>query len=173
MDDSSILIYNKEMNNINLMIKEHNKKIFNIYQSSNGNILECCTGGLISIYELTSLNSYKCIQSFKAHDAGVGNIIELKDGRFISCSDDKTIKIWKLTNNQLLFENILIENKQNSFSNLFEYEENKLILSPIQEGSIIFWDINKLKRLNEIKDIECYWSWNVMKKFNNDIIVVG
>ena len=172
-NDSSILIYNKEMNNIDIMIKEHNKKIFNIYQSSNGNILECCTGGLISIYELTSLNSYKCIQSFKAHDAGVGNIIELKDGRFISCSDDKKIKIWKLTNNQLLFDNILIENKQNSFSNLLEYEENKLILSPIQEGSIIFLDIHKLKRLNEIKDIECYWSWNVMKKFNNDIIVVG
>ncbi len=172
-NDSSILIYNKEMNNVDLMIKEHSKCIFNIYQSSNGNILECCAGGLISIYELTSLYSYKCIQSFIAHDKGVGNIIEIKDGRFISCSDDKKIKIWKLKNNQLIFENILVEYIQNYFSNILEYEDNKIILSPIKKGSIVFWDINNLKNLNEIEDIECYWSWNVMKKFSNDIIVVG
>ena len=40
-------------------------------------------------------------------------------------------------------------------------------------GSIIFWNINELKIISQINQIECTYYWNIISKLLNDIIIVG
>ena len=79
----------------------------------------------------------------------------MKDGKLISCSDDKTIKIWKLNNNQYILENTLDQYNITRFSSILDLNENILVSTPWGNGSVIFWNIKKLKIISQIKEIYC------------------
>ena len=53
-----------------------------------------------------------------------------------------------------------------------ELKENEIISTPYGNSSIIFWNINELKIISQINQIECY-CWNIISKLLNDIIIVG
>ena len=169
--DNSIIIYNKENYSIQLQIQNLISCVYNIFQSNNGYIFALISNGTISIFKLISLNSYQNIQNIKAHNYSVRKIIELKNGRYISCSFDKTIKIWKFNNNELLLDKII--NQDNEISNIIEIEENEIISIPNGNSSIIFWNINQLKIISQINQIECTYCWNNLIKLLNKIIIVG
>ena len=170
-NDNSIIIYNKEDYSIQLQIKNLDSYVYNIIQGSNGYIFASLYSGTISIFKLTSLTSYQNIQNIKAHNNAVNKIIELKDGRYVSCSYDKTIKIWKFNNNELILDKTL--NQDNSISSIMELKENEIISTPYGNSSIIFWNINELKIISQINQIECRGVWNIISKLLNDIIIVG
>ena len=169
-EDKSIIIYNKEDYSIQLQINLDGY-IYNIIQGNNGYIFASIAGGIISIIKLTSLNSYEIIQNFKPHNKRVNKIIELKDGRYVSCSSDKTIKIWTFNNNELILDNTL--NQNNEISSIIEFKENEITSIPEGNSSIIFWNINELKVISQINQIECNYGVNNIKKLLNDIIIVG
>ena len=54
-----------------------------------------------------------------------------------------------------------------------ELKENEIISTPYGNSSIIFWNINELKIISQINQIECTWCWNIISKLLNDIIIVG
>ena len=54
-----------------------------------------------------------------------------------------------------------------------ELKENEIISTPIGNSSIIFWNINELKIISQINQIECRGVWNIISKLLNDIIIVG
>ena len=161
-NDKSIIIYNKEDYSIQLQIKNLDSYVYNIIQGSNDYIFASIENGTISIFKLTSLTSYQNIQNIKAHNNHVRKIIELKDGRYVSCSYDKTIKIWKFNNNELILDKTL--NQDNQISSIMELKENEIISTPNGNSSIIFWNINELKIISQINQIECSYCWNIISK---------
>ena len=175
-DDKSILIYNKEMDNVELTINLESN-VLNIMQSNDGYIFASLDSGSISIFKLDSLNSYQLIQSVKEHKKLVSKIIQIKDGRFISCSHDKTIKIWNFLNEKLTLNKSLDED--NEISSIMEYKENEIISTPYGKGSIIFWNINESKIIEQInktksnKQIKCNYGWNIIEKINENTVIIG
>jgi WD40 repeat protein len=173
-NDKSILIYDKEMNNIQLSINNNLKSnVLNIMQSNEGYIFASLDSGSILIYKLNSSNSYQLIQDIKGHDDRVTKIIQIKDGRFISCSNDKTIKIWKFLNEQLILDETLNEYEETGISSIIEFKENEIISTPYKVGSIVFWSLQELKIIEKINNIKCDWDWNIIEKINEDTIIVG
>ena len=181
-NDKSIIIYNKEDFNVQLKIEfkdennnsneKDNNCILNIMQANNDYIFASFYSGNISIIKLTSLTSYQIIQNINAHKEIVRKIIELKDGRFVSCSQDKTIKIWKFINDELIIDKII--NVDYSISSIEEVNENEIISTPVLEnGSIIFWDINECKITHKIDGFACVHCWNILKKISNNTFIVG
>ncbi len=168
-DDKSILIYNKEMDKVELTINLDDK-VYNIMQSNDGYIFATLESGSISIIKLDSLNSYQLIESVKEHQDSVNKIIQIKDGRFISCSNDKTIKIWEFLNEKLILNKTL--NEDNEINSIIEYKENEIISTPYGEGSIIFWDINESKKKTSFS-VECYGLWNNIQKINDHNVIIG
>ena len=179
-NDKSIIIYNKEDLSIQLQInfedinkfkKENDDNcVLNIMQGSNDYIFVSLYSGKIVIIKLTSLTSYTIIQNFNAHNDILRKIIELKDGRYASCSADKTIKIWKFINNELILDTTISTDKVSSI----EEGENEIISTPILEnGSIIFWNINTLEKIAQINGIACVFCWNILKKISNNTFIVG
>ena len=139
-------------------------------QGSNDYIFVSLYSGKIVIIKLTSLTSYTIIQNFNAHNDILRKIIELKDGRYASCSADKTIKIWKFINNELILDTTISTDKVSSI----EEGENEIISTPILEnGSIIFWNINTLEKIAQINGIACVFCWNILKKISNNTFIVG
>ena len=168
-NDKSILIYNKEMDNVELTINLESN-VLNIMQSNNGYIFASLESGSISIIKLNSLNSYQLIESVKEHQESVNKIIQIKDGRFISCSNDKTIKIWEFSNEKLILNKTL--NEDNEINSIIEYKKNEIISTPYGKGLIIFWDINKSKKKNTFF-VECYGLWNNIQKINDHNVIIG
>ena len=168
-DDKSILIYNKEMDQVELTINLDDK-VYNIMQSNDGYIFASLESGSISIIKLNSLNSYQLIESVKEHQDSVNKIIEIKDGRFISCSNDKTIKIWEFSNEKLILNKTL--NEDNEINSIIEYKENEIISTPYRKGSIIVWDINESKN-KKVFSMECYGLWNNIQKINDHNVIIG
>ena len=171
-NDKSILIYNKEMNDIQLSIKNLKSNVLNIMQSNEGYIFASLDSGSILIFKLISSNSYQLIQDIKkGHDDRVTKIIQIKDERFISCSSDKTIKIWKFLNEQLTLDHTL--NEESGISSIIELKENEIISTLSGEGSIVFWNINELTIIKKINQIYCSYGWNNIQRINEDKIIVG
>ena len=55
-----------------------------------------------------------------------------------------------------------------------EEGENEIISTPILEnGSIIFWNINTLEKIAQINGIACVFCWNILKKISNNTFIVG
>ncbi len=171
-NDNTILIYNKDNNKIELKI-ENKEYIFYIIQAVNGYIIASETTGSILIYKLTSLTSYELIQKIKAHNGYVRKTIEIEDRRLISCSDDKTIKIWKFNNNQYILENTLNQYNKTEINSVIEINDDTIVSTPFGIGSVVFWNIKELKIVSEIKQIDCIWCWNILKKISNDFFLVG
>ncbi len=175
-NDQSILIYNKEMDNVELTINLESN-VLNIMQSNDGYIFASLDSGSISIFKLNTLNSSQLIESVEEHKKLVSKIIQIKDGRFISCSYDKTIKIWNFLNEKLTLNKSLDED--NEISSIMEYKENEIISTPYGEGSIIFWNVNESKIIEQInktksnKQIKCNWDWNIIEKINENTVIVG
>ena len=181
-NDKSIIIYDEEDFTVQLKIEfkdennnsneKDNNCILNIMQANNDYIFASFYSGNISIIKLTSLTSYQIIQNINAHKEIVRKIIELKDGRFVSCSQDKTIKIWKFINDELIIDKII--NVDYSISSIEEVNENEIISTPVLEnGSIIFWDINECKITHKIDGFACVHCWNILKKISNNTFIVG
>ena len=170
-NDESILIYDKEMNDIQISIDNLESNVLNIMESNEGYIFASLYSGSILIFKLNSLKSYQLIQNIKGHKNCVKKIIQIKDGRFISCSSDKTIKIWKFLNEQLTLDHTL--NEESGISSIIELKENEIISTLSGEGSIVFWNINELTIIKKINQIYCSYGWNNIQRINEDKIIVG
>ena len=142
-------------------------------QAKNGNIIASLTSGFILIIKLISI-SYKLIQKIKAHNnESVRKTIEIKDGRLISCGDDKTIKIWKFNNNKYILENTLKQYSKTVFSSILDLHNNFIVSTPWGNGSVIIWNIKDLEIISQIKEIDCSYGWNILKKLSNKIFIIG
>ena len=124
-------------------------------------------------YEIDSLTSYKNIQNIKAHSGSVKKILELKNGKIASCSDDKTIKIWNFSDNNLILEKTFDKYNTTGISNILELNNNIMVSCPDGNGSVIFWNMNNSEIIAEIKEINCNFCWNELKKLSEKIIIVG
>ena len=172
--DKSILIYNKDNYSVDLKIENSESEIFDIIQAKNGYIIAgLSTIGKILTYEIDSLTSYKNIQNIKAHSGSVKKILELKNGKIASCSDDKTIKIWNFSDNNLILEKTFDKYNTTGISNILELNNNIMVSCPDGNGSVIFWNMNNSEIIAEIKEINCNFCWNELKKLSEKIIIVG
>jgi len=200
---ASILIYNTDKYSIDLKIDKINKRITDLMQTKNGNIIASLTFGFILVIKLTS-SSYEIIQKIKAHEETVEKTIEIKDGRLISCAEDNKMKIWKYNNNQYILENILclkkskkvlekeailekralrfcgcyfgmsnVYNEFYSIDDILELKNNIIVSIPDGKDPIIFWNIKELEIICQIEKELYFDSLNILKKFSNKLFIIG
>ena len=91
--------------------------------------------------------------------------------KLISCSSDHTIKIWIINNNQK-YECISILKHNDAIFSILLLEDKNILISSGWDGTII-WNYNNLRILKYIKDTECYFSSESVKRINNDKIICG
>ena len=76
--DGSIIIYNKETNKPDLIIKEHSGRVNYITQLSSGILASCSFDGSIKLFNIKE-NKYEVLQTLNDHTDLVNKIIELKN----------------------------------------------------------------------------------------------
>ena len=97
--DKSIIIYNKDTYQPDLIIKKHNNYICCIIQLSSGELVSCSSDNLINLYKIKGVQ-YELIQTLNYHSNIVWKILELKNKVLISCSNDSSIIFYSKNNNE-------------------------------------------------------------------------
>jgi len=163
--DNSIIIYNKETYQPNIIIQEHEGAVFCLIQLKNGILASCSNDKTIKLFNIKE-NEYELIQILNLHSNYVNTILELSNNYLISCSDDETIifyikkdikykKYYSITSGYV--------------NNIIETKQNEIVYSTW--GEINFFDINKRKNKSIIKNINA--SWNSFCMINNDLLLIG
>ena len=152
--DKSIIIYNKEKFNPELIINEHYGYVRYILKLSSGRLASCSDDKTIKIFNIfekiqEGIKNYEILQELKAHNDSIYKIIELENQKLVSCSDDQKIIIYskgyeykkekEINTNGSNF--CVIQTKINEICYYVEKGYN--------EGSIYFYDFNE----NEIRKV--------------------
>ena len=88
--DKSIIIYNKETYQPDLIIKEHNHYVLCITQLSSGILASCSGDKTIKLFNINGMK-YEILQTLNYHNNYAYKIIELKNKNLVSCSHDSSI----------------------------------------------------------------------------------
>ena len=88
--DNSIIIYNKETYQPNIIIQEHDDAINYLIQLKNGILASCSNDKTIKLFNIKE-NEYELIQTLNLHYRWVNKILELSNNYLVSGSYDETI----------------------------------------------------------------------------------
>ena len=94
--DGTLNIYNKDIYEIGLSIKELSDEIFSCIQLNDERLVTCSKDCIIKVIKLMEDNKYILEASLESHKNEVLNIVEIKNNIIISVSSDKTMKVWDL-----------------------------------------------------------------------------
>ena len=88
--DKSIIIYNKQTYQPNIIIQEHEDTVICLIQLKNGILASCSHDKTIKLFNIKE-NEYELIQTLNLHSNWIIKILELSNNYLISGSDDETI----------------------------------------------------------------------------------
>ena len=169
--DHSIKIYDTNFNVIQILENAHNNCISNLTIIDENNFITCSFDKSIKFWiKLNNLFQTNSIIE-NAHKDWINKIIYCSNKKLISCSSDHTIKIWIINNNQK-YECISILKHNDAIFSILLLEDKNILISSGWDGTII-WNYNNLRILKYIKDTECYFSSESVKRINNDKIICG
>ena len=97
--DNSIIIYNKNTFQPDLIIKVHNSSICFIIQLSSGELVSCLEEKTIKLFNIKGVK-YEILQTLNYHKKCVYKIIELNNNILVSCSADSYIIFYLKNNNE-------------------------------------------------------------------------
>ena len=136
--DKSIIIYNKDTYQPDLIIKKHNNYICCIIQLSSGELVSCSSDNLINLYKIKGVQ-YELVQTLNYHSNIVWKILELKNKALISCSNDSSI-IFYFKNNNEFKKNYQISTNGPCYS-IIQTKDNEICYSESKDNRICFYDI--------------------------------
>ena len=175
LQNSNMIIYDKDTLIEKLKIKEFRYKIKSLIQIKNKNII-ASSEKEAKIFKIYNNNTkYELLNILKGHNSMINKIIELKNENLISCSSDCSIIIWKKTNKENNYnKQITILNEENGpISSLLEVQD-KLISLHNENDYVIIWDYELMEIRKIINDIELNLYSNILfLTHENNIIISG
>jgi len=154
-DDKSIIIYNKNTYQPDLIIKEHNSYISYIIQLSSGELVTSSGDITIKIFIIKEVQ-YEVLQTLNYHTQYINKIIELKDKKLVSCSDDSSIIFYSKDNNEFT-KDYQISTNGPCYSTI-QIKGNEICYSDYQNNTIHFYDTLERKIKASISEISNYHS---------------
>ena len=143
-DKYKIQLTNCNLNNINTIQLNNNKKINSLSSFPSGNIISVSSDKSIKIYDI-HLNLLQDIQN--AHDNSI-SYLEIKDeNNFITCSSDKNIKLWIKKEKQFQINKIIKEAHEDKIRKVI-YCLNSNLISCSWDKTIKIWKENNNKYEN-------------------------
>ena len=168
--DNSIIIYNKDTYQPDLIIKEHSSYIFCIIQLSSGELVSCSPDKTIKIYNIKGVQ-YEVLQTLNYHSSTVWKILELKNKTLVSCSSDSSIIFYLKDNNEYKKDYQISTN--GSCSSIIQTKDNEICYSENNNSAICFYDILERKIKATISNISKYngcRAWFIMMK--KDLLLI-
>ena len=168
--DKSIIIYNKDTYQPDLIIKKHNNYICCIIQLSSGELVSCSSDNLINLYKIKGVQ-YELVQTLNYHSNIVWKILELKNKVLISCSNDSSIIFYSKNNNEFK-KNYQISTNGPCYS-IIQTKDNEICYSESKDNRICFYDISERKVKGTISGINKYngvRAWFIMIK--KDLLLI-
>ena len=169
-DDKSIIIYNKNTYQPDLIIKEHSSYISCIIQLSTGELVSCSADSTIKIYNIKGVQ-YEVLQTLNYHSSTVWKILELKNKTLVSCSYDSSIIFYLKDNNEYKKDYQISTN--GSCSSIIQTKDNEICYSENNNSAICFYDILERKIKATISNISKYngcREWFIMMK--KDLLLI-
>ena len=124
--DDSIIIYNKETFQPDLIIKKNNGSIYYITQLSSGILASCSGDKTIKLFNIKG-NKYERLQTLDYHSGSVYKVVELKNKSLVSCSDDSSFITYLKYDNKYK-KDIQISTDGNCYS-LIQIKDNDICYS--------------------------------------------
>ena len=176
--DNSIIIYNKETFEPDLIIKEHENIVNYHIQLKNENIVTCSWDFTLKIIKLISNNKYEVIQILKGHTFYVDKALETEEGQLITSADDKTVIIWKKNEKNNLFEiqkKFLISEEECPNANIVFINDTFLLCSSVNDEKLSFFEMkNNFQFIFAFTNINCCFSRNsILYIKEKDLLLVG
>ena len=146
----SLIIYNKNIYQPDLIIKEHSDYICCIIQISSGELISCSADKTIKIYNINGVQ-YEELQTLNYHSGVVWKIIELKNKALVSCSQDSSI-IFYLKDKKEYKKDYQIKTNGSCFS-IIQTKDNEICYSERNNNAICFYDALERKIKATISNI--------------------
>ena len=139
--DKSIIIYNKENYEPDLIIKEHTYSVRYLTQLKNELLGSCSGDKTIKLFYINQ-NKYKVIQTLYFHSHSVHKLLELTNGSLVSISSDSTIIFYIFDNNG--YKKDYSISASGIVENINQTKSNEIVYST-SDKKINFFDLNERK----------------------------
>ena len=168
LENKSIIIYDINFQILQEIKNAHEENIINLDIKDELNFATCSL-------DLNIKTWYKKEKEYilnkiikNAHTLQINQII-YNSNNIISCSQDNTIKIWEFQNEN--YQNITTLADKNYINSILLLEDKKILISAGWDGTK-FWTIKNYELVFSLEDCFCI-SWNVLKRINDDNIIIG
>ena len=168
--DNSIIIYNKETYQPDLIIKEHSGGVYCIIQLSSGILASCSEDKSIKLFNIKG-KEYEVLQTLNYHTSAVYKITELKNKTLASCSADSSIIFFLKDNLEYKKDYKLSTN--GSCSSIIQTKDNEICYSENNNNSICFFDLLERKvkaTISNISKINQQREWIIM--MTKDLLLI-
>ena len=176
--DNTLIIYNKDTFEPDIIIREHTNYVNYHIQLKNENIVTCSWDNTLKIIKLIPNNKYEVIQVLEGHTFYVDKALETEDGKLITSADDKYVIIWKKNENNNLFEiekKFIISEEDCPNANIIFINDNLLLCSSMYECRLSFFEVkNDFQFIFSFTNIYCCFSRNsILYLKEKDLLLVG
>ena len=157
-DDYSIIIYDKNTYQPDLIIKEHSNYVLCIIQLSSGILASSSYDKTIKLFNING-KKYEVLQTLNYHKDYVWKIIETKNKALISCSHDSSIIFYLKDNNEYKKDYQISTN--GPCYTIIQTKDNEICYLE-DKKRICFYDIFERKKINaSISVVDNYDSWRL------------
>ena len=143
--DKSIIIYDKNTYQPDLIIKEHNNDITCIIQLSSGILASCSNDKTIKLFNIKG-KKYEILQTLNYHNNTVYKIIETNNKALVSCSSDSSIIFYLKDNNEYKKDYQISTN--GSCAALIQTKDNEICYFEDKDKRVCFYDILERKKID-------------------------
>ncbi len=147
--DKSIIIYNKETFQPDIIIKEHKSDVRCLVQLKNGVLASCSGDRTIKLFNIKN-KEYELIQTLNFHSDFIRKVIELSNNYLVSCSYDSTIIFY--IKDGLKYKKDYSISASKSVTNIIQTKQYELLYST-DDNTIHFFDLNKRKNISTLENI--------------------
>ena len=161
--NNSIIIYNKNTFQPDLIIKEHSGSIFCIFQLNSGELISCSRDKTIKLFNINGVQ-YKVLQTLFYHNGPVFKILELKNKGLVSCSDDSSIIFYLKDKKEYKMDYQI--STYGRCSSIIQTKDNEICYSLTKDDAICFYNISerKTKKMkNKVQDGRGTMIYNISK----------
>ena len=149
--DSSMIIYNKQTYQPDIIIQEHNDSIYCINQLSTGLLASSSCDKTIKIFNIKE-TKYVMLQTLNFHASAIYKVIELKNKYLVSCSSDKSIIFYMY--DHLEYQKDYQISTKRSCNSIIQTKDNEICYSEANNNTICFYDINIRKIKSTINNLD-------------------
>jgi len=164
--DNSIIIYNKNTYQPNIIIKEHKDAVRSLIQLKNKILASCSYDKTIKLFNIKE-KEYQLLQTLNLHSAEVLKILELSNNYLVSGSYDDTI--YFCIKDGTLYKKDYSISTSDGVDNIIETKQNEIVYSTYEK--INFFNFKERKNKSIIENIKSATDSFCMIK--NDLLLIG